>query len=148
MHALRSFIIVMLLAIAVGLPMTAQPAAAADPGTIAIHSRICSTTAVQLFRDCHSKPGPVGATYKVGNRTPKTIGATGNVSFGAVPAGDRLVTLTSGIPAKYERIRAFCSNSVGGSGVHEATILVSATPQFWVRLAAGSRLTCDVYFIP
>ena len=151
MHAfrtLRSFLIVMMLAIAVAMPMMAQPAAAAEPGTIAIHSRICDADAVQLFRDCHGNPGPAGATYKVGNRTPKTIGTSGNVSFGAVAAGDRLVTLTSGLPAAYDSIRAFCSNSVGGSGVHEATILYSATPQFWVRLAAGSRLTCDVYFIP
>lgn len=151
MHAyrlLRSFVIVMLLAIAVAMPMMAQPAAAADPGTVAIHSRICDADAVQLFRDCHGNPGPTGATYRVDRRVPKTIGTGGNVSFGGLVAGDHLVTVTSGIPAGYDSLRAFCSNSVGGSGVHEATILHSATPQFWVRLAAGSRLTCDVYFIP
>jgi hypothetical protein len=41
-----------------------------------------------------------------------------------------------------------CSRSIGGSGIREAAILFSTTLQFWVRLAAGSRLTCDVSFIP
>jgi hypothetical protein len=145
---MRSSVVMMLLAIAVLAPALSAPSAvAADRGTVAIHSRICGTDAEQLFADCHGNPGPAGAMYKIDNRVPKPI-VNGNVSFGGAFAGDHLVTLTTGLPSKYDSIRAFCSNSVGGSGVHEATILYSKTPQFWVRLAAGSRLTCDVYFIP
>ena len=151
MHAirlLRPYVIVMMLALAVAIPVMTQPAGAATArGTVVIHSRICSASATQLFRDCHGNPGPAGAMYKIDNRVPKAI-VGGNVSFGGAFAGDHLVTLTSGLPSKYSSLRAFCSNSVGGSGVHEATILYSKTPQFWTRLAAGSRLTCDVYFIP
>ena len=144
----RSLAIVTILALAVLVPALSAPSAtAADRGTVAIHSRICGDDAVQLFADCHGNPGPAGAVYTIDNRMPKPI-VGGNVSFGGAWAGDHLVTLTSGLPAQYESLRAFCSNSVGGSGVHEATVLYSDTPQFWVRLAAGSRLTCDVYFIP
>lgn len=147
--SVRSLAVVMFLAIAVAVPLTAQPAAAElARGSVMIHSRVCSTTAKQLYADCHNNPGPAGATYTVDSRVPKATNAEGNVSFGQVTAGDHLITLTSGIPSTYNRIRAFCSNSVGGSGVQEATVLYSATPQFWVRVGAGSRLTCDVYFIP
>lgn len=146
---MRSSVVMVLLAIAVLAPAlaTSSADAATARGTVVIHSRICGTDAVQLFRDCHGNPGPAGAMYKIDNRVPKPI-VGGYVSFGGAVAGDHLVTLTTGIPSKYDSLRAFCSNSVGGSGVHEATILYSKTPQFWVRLAAGSRLTCDVYFIP
>ena len=147
-RTLRSLAIVTFMALAVLVPALSAPSAmAADRGTVVIHSRICGTDAEQLYADCHDNPGPAGATYTIDNRVPKaTVG--GYVSFGGAFAGDHLVTLTSGIPDKYSSLRAFCSNSVGGSGVHEATILYSDTPQFWTRLAAGSRLTCDVYFIP
>ena len=60
-----------------------------------------------------------------------------------------LMTLTSDFqPNEFLNVRAFCSNSVGGSGIHEATILHGDQAQFWVRVGAGSQLTCDVYFIP
>ena len=148
LRLLRPYVIVMMLALMVAIPVMTQPAGAATGrGTVAIHSRICGDDATQLFDDCHGNPGPAGAMYKIDNRVPKPI-VGGNVSFGRAFAGDHLVTLTSGLPSRYSSMRAFCSNSVGGSGVNEATILYSDTPQFWVRLAAGSRLTCDVYFIP
>jgi hypothetical protein len=146
----RSVTIAAIMALAIVLPaLTAPSATAASTGTVAIHSRHCQVDAKQLYDDCHGNPGPAGAVYTIDNRVPKAIDGSGNVSFGGAEAGDHLVTLTSGFDSgAYSHLRAFCSNSVGGSGVHEATILYSNTPQFWVRLAAGSRLTCDVYFIP
>jgi hypothetical protein len=146
----RSLVIVTLVAIAVAAPLGMQPATAQTTtlGSVMIHSRICPTTATQLFRDCHPNPGPAGWMYTIDKRVPKTINSVGNVSFGSVRPGDWLVTIVSGKPSAYSNIRAFCSNSVGGSGVHEATILWSKTPQFWVRVGSGSKLTCDVYFIP
>jgi hypothetical protein len=123
--------------------------AAGSTGTIAIHSRVCHVDAVDLFKDCHGNPGPTGAVYTVGKRVPKGISSTGLASFGGEKAGDHLVTLTSGFDSgAYSSVRAFCTNSANGAGPNEATVLYSNTPQFWVRLGAGSRLTCDVYFIP
>jgi hypothetical protein len=150
LRSFRSVTIAAIMALAVVLPaLTAPAATAASTGTVAIHSRHCQVDAKQLYDDCHGNPGPAGAVYTIDNRVPKAIDGSGNVSFGGAAAGDHLVTLTSGFDSgAYSHLRAFCSNSVGGSGVHEATILYSNTPQFWVRLAAGSRLTCDVYFIP
>jgi hypothetical protein len=121
-------------------------------GSVMIHSRVCPLNlpaGSMLFDDCHSHPGPSGAEFTVDNRAPKAIGANGNVSFGRVTAGDHLVTLTADWqPNEFLGMRAFCSNSVGGSGVHEATILRGDQAQFWVRVGAGSQLTCDLYFIP
>ena len=150
LRTFRSVAIAAIMALAVVLPAIAAPSAtAATTGTIAIHSRHCEVDAKQLYADCHGNPGPAGAVYTIDSRVPKAIDGSGNVSFGGAAAGDHLVTLTSGFDSgAYSHLRAFCSNSVGGSGVHEATILYSNTPQFWVRLAAGSRMTCDVYFIP
>jgi hypothetical protein len=130
--------------------MMAQSSTAADStGTIAIHSRVCDADAVDLYADCHPNPGPTGAIYTVDSRTPKGISGTGLASFGGLKAGDHLVTLTSGYDSgAYHSVRAFCTNSVNGGGPNEAVVLQSNTPQFWVRLGAGSRLTCDVYFIP
>jgi hypothetical protein len=123
--------------------------AAGSTGTIAIHSRACDADSTDLFADCHGNPGPTGAEYTVGNRQPKGISSTGLVSFGGERAGDHLVTLTSGFDSgAYSSLRVFCTNSANGSGPNETTVLYSNTPQFWVRLGAGSRLTCDVYFIP
>ena len=148
-RSFRSFFVLMFLAIAVVVPaLTDSAGAQTARGSVHIHSRICDETAVQLFRDCHDNPGPAGATYTIDKRVPKAIDANGNVSFGQATAGDHLVKITSGMPSEYSNIRAFCSNSVGGSGVHEATVVFGAAPQFWVRVGAGSRLTCDVYFIP
>ena len=145
----RSVLILLLLAIAAVVPSLTESAARTPArGSVHIHSRICDETAVQLYADCHDNPGPAGATYTIDNRVPKAIGANGNVSFGRATAGDHLVKITSGMPSDYSNIRAFCSNSVGGSGVHEARVVFGAVPQFWVRVGAGSRLTCDVYFIP
>ena len=121
-------------------------------GSIMIHSRACPLNlpaGSMLFDACHPHPGPSGAQFTVDSRVPKNIAANGNVSFGSVTAGDHLVTLTSDFqPNEFLNVRAFCSNSVGGSGVHEATILQGDQAQFWVRVGAGSQLTCDVYFIP
>jgi hypothetical protein len=150
-RTLRSLAIVTIMALAVLVPALAAPTATAadDPGTVAIHSRHCEVDAVNLFQDCHGNQGPSGAIYTIDNRVPKPIATSGNVSFGGAWAGDHLVTLTSGFDSgAYSHLRAFCSNSATGTGPNEATILYSDTPQFWVRVAPGSRLTCDVYFVP
>jgi hypothetical protein len=146
-HPFRSAFVLLLLAAAMIAPALTARAEEAR-GSVHIHSRICDETAVQLYADCHDNPGPAGATYTIDSRVPKAIDANGNVSFGRATAGDHLVKITSGMPSTYSSIRAFCSNSVGGSGVREARVVFGAVPQFWVRVGAGSRLTCDVYFIP
>jgi hypothetical protein len=156
---MRAFGFARLLAIAViavtaiSVIGSASPAdAALARGSIMIHSRVCPLDlppGSMLFDDCHSHPGPSGAEFTVDNRVPKAIAANGNVSFGRVTAGDHLITLTADWqPNEFLGMRAFCSNSVGGSGIHEATILRGDQAQFWVRVGAGSQLTCDVYFIP
>ena len=132
---------------------SAAPASAqAARGSIMIHSRACPLNlpaGSMLFEACHPHPGPTGAQFTVDSRAPKNIGTNGNVSFGRVTAGDHLITLTSDFqPNEFLKVRAFCSNSVGGSGINEATILQGDQAQFWVRVGAGSQLTCDVYFIP
>ena len=148
MHTLRSLLVIMLTAVAV-LVVATPSDAAVSRGSIQIHSRVCDPGAIQLYRDCHDNPGPAGATYTIDKRVPKAIADSGNVSFGRVIAGDHLVTLTSGYdPDAHSRLYAYCSNSTTGLYPTIATILYSETPQFWVRLAAGSRLTCDVYFVP
>jgi hypothetical protein len=126
---------------------------AADPrGSIHIHSRICPLELpanAQLFRDCHDHGGPDGASFTIDNRQSKDIDSNGNVSFGRATAGDHLVTLTSDFqPNEFLRVRAFCSNLATGTGPNEATILHGDQAQFWVRVAPGSKLVCDVYFIP
>lgn len=149
-RSFRSVAVMVLVALAVAAPVMSTPSAAQTArGTVAIHSRACDADAVDLFDDCHGLAGPTGAVYTVDSRVPKPIASNGNVSFGGVTAGDHLVTLTSGFDSgAYSSVRAFCSNSATGAGPNEATILYSDTPQFWVRVAPGSRLTCDVYFIP
>ena len=121
-------------------------------GSILIHARVCPLELpanAQLFRDCHGYPGPSGAAFKIDNRMSKGIASNGNVSFGRATAGDHLVTLTSDFqPNEFLRVRAFCSNLATGTGPNEATILYGDQAQFWVRVAPGSQLVCDVYFIP
>lgn len=121
-------------------------------GSIMIHARVCPVELPangQLFHDCHGHPGPEGASFKIDNRQSKDIAANGNVSFGRVTAGDHLVTLTSDFqPNEFLGMRAFCTNMATASGPHEATILHGDQAQFWVRVAPGSQLICDVYFIP
>ena len=103
----------------------------------------------QLFRDCHPHPGPAGAEFTIDNRQPKGINASGNVSFGRATAGDHLVTLTSDFqPNEFLGLRAFCSKLASGTGPNEATILPGDQAQLGVRVAPGSMLVCDVYFIP
>jgi hypothetical protein len=147
---IRSMALTLALLGAALVPMLSHGSqAAGTKGTIAIHSRACEVDSVDLYADCHGNPGPTGAVYTVGKRTPKAISSTGLVSFGGEAPGDHLVTLTSGFDSgAYSSMRVFCTNSKNGGGPNEATVLYSETPQFWVRLGAGSRLTCDVYFIP
>ncbi len=102
-----------------------------------------------LFDQCHDTAGPEGAEFTIDNRQPKGIDSNGNVSFGRATAGDHLVTLTSDFqPNEFLKVRAFCSNLATGTGPNEATILYGDQAQFWVRVAPGSKLVCDVYFMP
>ena len=148
-RCLRSLVAALAIAVLIGAPALSIARAEEGRGSIVIHSRACEVDAVSLYDDCHDLGGPAGSVYTIDNRVPKAIDGNGNVSFGRATAGDHLVTLTSGYDSgAYRKIRAFCSNSATGTGPNEATILYSETPQFWVRVAPHSRLTCDVYFIP
>ena len=150
LRSVRSMALALVLAFVVGAP--AFVSAAPARGSIHIHARICPLNmpaGSNLFDQCHGHPGPDGAAFKVDSRQSKTIGASGNVSFGRTTAGDHLVTLTSDFqPNEFLQVRAFCSNLATGTGPNEATILHGDQAQFWVRVAPGSRLVCDVYFIP
>jgi hypothetical protein len=149
----RLVAVALLAVVAMSMMGSFSPANAADPrGSIHLHARICPLELpanAQLFRDCHDHAGPDGASFKIDSRQSKDIDGNGNVSFGRVTAGDHLVTLTSDFqPNEFLRVRAFCSNLATGTGPNEATILHGDQAQFWVRVAPGSKLVCDVYFIP
>lgn len=144
--------VALIVAIAVSLFAAASPASAAARGSITIHSRICPTTmpaGSNIFDQCHGRPGPEGARFKIDNRQSKDINASGNVSFGQVTSGDHRVVLTSDFqPNEFLHVRAFCTNTVTGSGPHETPVRSGNQAYFWVWLAPGGKLVCDVYFIP
>jgi hypothetical protein len=151
----RLFAVALIAVVALSLFATASPASAATRGSITIHSRICPVnmpTGSNIYDQCHSHPGPEGARFKIDNRQSKDVNASGNVSFGQVTSGDHLVTLTSDFqPNEFLHMRAFCTNLTTGSGPNEAPIIFpssSGQAQFWVYLASGGKLVCDVYFIP
>lgn len=154
LKSVRSVFVALFLAAIVTLPMVGATATAADPprGSIHIHTRVCPLNlppGSMLFDSCHQFPGPEGARFKIDSRQSKDINSAGNVSFGRVTAGDHLVTLTSDFqPNEFLRLRAFCSNLATGTGPNEAFIRSGDQADFWVRVAPGSRLVCDVYFIP
>jgi len=149
----RLFAVALVAVLALSVMGSFSPAnAAAARGSIVLHARVCPLSLPansQLFRDCHGHPGPSGAEFKIDSRQSKGIASNGNVSFGQATAGDHLVTLTSDFqPNEFLGMRAFCSNLATGTGPNEATILRGDQAQFWVRVAPGSMLVCDVYFIP
>ena len=149
----RCVSVALLVAFAMSLLAVGSPARAADTrGSITLHSRICPTTmpsGSNIFDQCHHRPGPEGAKFKIDNRQSKSINSSGNVSFGQVTPGDHLVTLTSDFqPNEFLKVRAFCSNVTLGSGPNEAFIRHGDQADFWVRVGAGSQLICDVYFMP
>jgi hypothetical protein len=134
-------------------PMIGGSASAATPrGSIHLHARLCPTSmpaGSNLFDQCHSRSAPDGTNFKIDSRQSKGANTAGNVSFGKVTAGDHLVTLTSDWqPNEFLHVRAFCTNLATGSGPNEATILYGDQMQFWVRVAPGSKLVCDFYFMP
>ena len=142
-----------LLALALSVIGSPAPAGAELPrGSIFIHPRICPLNMPAgsfLFDQCHDFPGPEGVEFKVDNRVPKGMNENGSVTFGRVTAGDHLITLTSDFqPNEFLKMRAFCSNVTLGSGPNEAFIRSGDQVDFWVRVGVGSRLVCDVYFIP
>ena len=148
-HFVFAFVAVL---VTVSSLLSSQVAAAEPRGSIHIHARLCPQVmpaGSNLFDQCHDTPGPEGAEFTVDSRVPKGINAAGNVSFGRTTAGDHLITLTSDFqPNEFLRVRAFCSNLATGTGPNEATFLYGDQAQFWVRVAPGSRLVCDVYFMP
>jgi hypothetical protein len=147
MRGIHLFTAVIFAAILLAAPMSSSAETAR--GSIMIHARLCPAGALQLFRDCHDAPGPIGIMYTVDSRTPKATDPLGNVSFGRVTAGDHLIRVASGFaPAAYSRVAGFCSNSTTGIYPHVAIITFQPNPQFWVRVGSGSRLTCDLYYIP
>lgn len=144
---------VVLLATAV-LPGLTSTAGAAARGGIVIHPRLCPFDlgpGDSLFEECHDTPGPDDVTFKVDTRREKGLDSRGNVSFGSVTAGDHLVTLTTDYqPNEFLQLRALCSNinpTTGTTGPNEATIRTTEQASFYVRVGAGSKLVCDVYFI-
>ncbi len=145
-------VLALIAALFVSLIGTATPVDAAARGSITIHSRICPTTiptGSDIFDLCHGNPGPDGARFKVDNRQSKYIDSHGNVSFSQVTAGDHKVVLTSDWqPNEFLGMRVFCTNLVTGSGSNQAGITYGNQASFWVYLAPGGKLVCDVYFLP
>lgn len=136
------------------LPGLTSTAGAASRGGIVIHPRLCPFDlgpGDSLFEECHGTPGPDGVTFTIDNRREKVMDSRGNVSFGSVTAGDHLVILTTDYqPNEFLQLRAFCSNinpTTGTTGPNEATIRTTDQASFYVRVGAGSKLVCDVYFI-
>ena len=149
----RFVAVALLAAFAMSLLSFASPAGAADTrGSITLHSRICPTnmpSGSNIFDQCHNRPGPDGAKFKIDNRQSKSINSAGNVSFGQVTAGDHLVTLTAAWqPNEFLGMKVYCTNTVTGSGPHEAPIIYGNQAKFWVWLAPKGKLVCDVYFLP
>jgi|tagenome__1003787_1003787.scaffolds.fasta_scaffold20645756_2 hypothetical protein len=142
-----------LLALMVAAPLLPGSARAADPrGSIHLHARTCPTSipaGSNIFDLCHGNPGPDGTSFKIDHRQSKDADSSGNVSFGSVTAGDHLVTLTSDWqPNEFLGMLVYCSNLATGTGPNMATVLRGDQAQFWVRVAPGSQLVCDVYFLP
>jgi len=145
--------VVLMVAFAVSLIGSASPARAADTrGSITLHSRICPMNmpaGANIYDQCHHRPGPDGAKFKIDSRQSKSINSSGNVSFGQATAGDHLVTLTADFqPNEFLRMKVFCTNTTTGSGPNEAPIIYGNQAKFWVRLAPSGKLVCDVYFLP
>ena len=150
---LRTLALVLVMIASAIVPGLLSPAGAHEPrGSIVIHSRVCPEdvpSGANVFDACHGNPGPEGAEFRVDNRQPKETNSSGNVSFGRVTAGDHLIYLTSDWqPNEFLGMRVWCDNSTTDTGPNEATILSGDQVHFWVRVAPGSRLTCDVYFYP
>jgi hypothetical protein len=148
----RLVAVALMFAFALTLIGPASSADAAARGSIHLHSRICPTSmpaGSNIYDQCHHRPGPEGARFKIDSRQSKDINASGNVSFGSVTAGDHLVVLTSDFqPNEFLHLRAFCTNLGTGSGPNEAPIHFGNQASFWVYVAPGSQLVCDVYFLP
>jgi hypothetical protein len=132
-----------------GGPSTASAAAR---GSVTIHARTCPTDMAanaDIFDTCHGNPAPDGARFKIDHRQSKYTNGAGNVSFGSATAGDHLVVLTSDWqPNEFLGMVAYCSNLGTGSGPNQATIHYGNQASFWVYVAPGSKLVCDVYFLP
>ena len=144
---------VVLLAMTV-LPGLTSDVGAAGRGSIVLHPRLCPLDLApddSLFDRCHDTPGPDDVTFRIDNRQEKPMDRYGNVSFGQVTPGDHLVVLTTDYqPNEFLQLRAFCSNInpvTGTTGPNEATIRTTEQASFYVRVGAGSKLVCDVYFI-
>jgi hypothetical protein len=149
----RLIAVTLLVVFAMSLLAIGSPARAADTrGSITLHSRICPTSmpsGSNIFDQCHHRPGPEGAKFKIDNRQSKSINASGNVSFGQVTTGDHLVTLTADWqPNEFLGMKVYCTNTVTGSGPNEAPIIYGNQAKFWVWLAPNGKLVCDVYFLP
>jgi hypothetical protein len=149
----RFVAVALLAAFAVSLIGFASPAGAADTrGSITIHSRVCPThmpSGSEIFDQCHNRPGPDGAKFRLDSRQSKSTNSSGNVSFGQITSGDHLVTLTaSWQPNEFLHMKVYCTNTVTGSGPNEAPIIYGNQAKFWVWLAPSGKLVCDVYFLP
>ena len=155
LRLVRLLVLALVVAGGLVLPiMATQSSAQSGRGTVVIHARACESDDVDadsIFEACHDN-GVSGIAFTIDNRQPKSTDGNGNVFFKRAIAGDILVTLTEGYDSgQFSSFRAYCTNRYSDgteSGPNEAAVRVSEFPDFYVRLGAGARLTCDFYYIP
>lgn len=141
--------ITLLMLAAFTMPVYSARAVATYQGSIQIRSRICPAGALNLSAECTQKRGPMGTMIVIDESPPKAMDGTGNISFEDIVAGNHLMVVKVGPYAeRYREMRAVCSQSVTGIYPSPAIILQGETPRFRVRLVPGSRLTCNLYFVP
>lgn len=152
LHILRrAALAIVLLTLAV-LPGVAPAVAATGRGTVVIHARACSTEELagpgSFFEACHDNP-LVDLRFALDTRQPKATDANGNVSFKRALPGDHKVTLVEPIlTSELASARAFCSNTIAGTGPTEATVYeVGGQGVFYTYLRPHDRLVCDVYVL-
>jgi hypothetical protein len=148
----RSLLVVPIALLLAVLLAPVAPAAAATWGSVTIHSRICPTSPpppTSLFADCHHRPGPDGAAFRLDSRQAKGINSSGNVKFGQVRPGDHRVRLTSDFqPNEFLRMRVYCADIKSGEDAVEVAVRSGNQVSFPVSVTSGARVVCDVYFIP
>ena len=139
------------LALAFGLMIGAvgSTVAQSEPSSITVHQRLCGDDyeGGSPFDECHDVlvgdsyeftiDGPVSATAA-------TDEATGNVTFGDLPAGTYEVF--GGVPGEFVVKEVYCSDIASGEAVALAVEAIANGVR--VDVAAGAEVVCDVYEHP